>query len=70
MGFFKSNIPLRPAVPKGPSAEEIRAQEEAKIRSENRKQLVAQESRRSKLRKSLTGAEDEDQVQRKRLFGE
>ena len=70
MGFFKAKIPIAPRVPAGPSAEEIRAQEEAKIRAENRKQLVVQESRRAKLRKSLTGGEDEDQVQRKRLFGE
>ena len=70
MGFFKPKTPAQPKVPKGPSAEEIRAQEEAKIREEGRQALVKAESRRTKLRRQLTGDEDEEEIQMKRLFGE
>lgn len=69
MGFFRPPTPKQPEV-SGLSAEELRVQEEAKIRQEGRQALVSAESRRSQLRKRLAGDEDQDQVQRKRLFGE
>ena len=73
MGFFKKPKAARaPVVPAGPSAEEIRTQEEAKIREEGRQALISAESRRSALRRQLVGGEDEDEeeIKRKRLFGE
>lgn len=69
MGFFRAPA-FKQAITKGLSAEELRVQEEAKIRQEGRQALVSAESRRSQLRKRLAGDEDQDQVQRKRLFGE
>lgn len=73
MGIFKSPKPPRAApVPTGPSASEIRAQEEAKIKEENLARLQEQESSRQKLRAAVSEDEDEDQgvISRKRLFGE
>lgn len=72
MGFFKPKTPAQPTpAPAGPSAEEIRTQEEAKIREEQKQTLVSAESRRAKLRKQLVSRdEDEEEIQRKRLFGE
>lgn len=69
MGFLTPSAPTAPTIAEGPSAEEIRAQEEAKIREEGRLALQTQESRRSKLRGQLAG-EEEGEVKRKRLFGE
>jgi len=73
MGFFKK--PKAPSVPKarrGPSAEQIRGEEEAKIREENLAALREQEGRRQTLRGRLLATEDEDEaeIKRKRLFGE
>lgn len=70
--FFSSPKPKpAPVIPKGPSAEEIRAEEEAKIKGENLKRIQGQEDNRAKLRRAALADEDEeDAVSRKRLFGE
>ena len=53
----------------GPSAEEIRKQEEARINAENKKALAASEAKRQSLRaRAVSG--DEDVVSRKTLLGQ
>lgn len=56
-------------VKKGPSAAEIRAQEEAKARKRAQKQIQDQEAKRAALRGTLDEDEEGD-IQRKKLFGE
>ena len=71
MGFLKPKSQPVVQAPQGPSAEEIRAEEEAKIKAENLTALKEQESRRQTLRGRLAvGEEDDAEVRRKRLFGE
>ena len=65
MGFFA------PKVKSGPSAAEIRAQEEAKLKEENFARIKAQEKKRSSLRAGLSETVDEEgDISRKTLFGE
>jgi len=54
----------------GPSAEEIRAQEEARQRAQAQKFQETQELRRRALRGSQQEDEEEGEIRRKRLFGE
>jgi len=68
MGFLSPRT-RRTTVPTGPSASQIREQEEERIRRENQIQLEEQEARRAALRGKLTEDEDEE-IKRKRLFGE
>jgi len=67
MGFFSSK-PSTPTVKKGPSADTIRRQEQERISRENLANIEEQEARRLSLRSSLT--DEEDEIQKKRLFGE
>lgn len=53
----------------GPSAEEIRAEEEAAIKAENEKALKASEAKRQSLRARAVSGE-EDVVGRKTLLGQ
>lgn len=64
--------PSIPEAPQGLSAEEIRAEEQAKLREQSLANLQEQEAKRSSLRAQLVAGEDEDdeQITRKRLFGE
>lgn len=55
--------------PRGPSAGQIRSEEEAKIKKENLAALSAQEQKRAGLRGQLLQPEDEE-IGRKRLFGQ
>lgn len=63
MGFMKPKA--------GPSAEEIRTQEEARIKQENLTAIQESESKRSLLRsQALGGGGDDDKITRKKLLGE
>ncbi len=65
MGFFS------PKVPKAPDAAAIRAEEEAKLKSENLARIKEQEQKRSTLRAGLSEFSDEEgTISRKALFGE
>ena len=64
MGFFS-----RPKPPSGPSPEEIRAQEQAKIEKENLALQQQQEEQRRGLRSRVTAGEEEENIARKRLLG-
>ena len=55
---------------RGPSAAQIRKEEETKIRQENLTAQKAQEERRRSLRSRLVAGEDEEELQRKVLLGE
>lgn len=63
MGFFKSKVKA------GPSAAQIRAEEQAKIKAENLQAIQQQESLRQRLRTRTLAPEDEE-IERKRLLGE
>lgn len=56
-------------VKKGPSAEEIRKQEQAKMDKENLARMQEQEAKRASLRANLLSVEDEDEINRKKLTG-
>ncbi len=70
--FLTPKIPTIPTAPAGPSVADIRAQEEAKIKAEALTAIRGQEEKRRTLRGRLLASEDEDEdnVRRKRLFGE
>lgn len=73
MGFLKPKAPKPPPpLPVGPSAEEIRADEQAKIKAENLKALKEQEEKRQTLRSRLLATDEDDdaEIKRKRLFGQ
>lgn len=70
MGFFKAPKAQQAVQATGPSAEQIRSQEEAKIREQNKQSLLEQEKKRATLRGRLRATEDEGEIGRKRLFGE
>lgn len=53
-----------------PDADTIRKQEEEKIRAENLRSVQEQEAKRSKLRGRLISNEEDEEIGRKRLFGE
>lgn len=63
MGFLKSSTP------RGPSASQIRKEEEARIKKENLQALRQQESQRQRLRSNVLDPDDEE-IQRKKLLGE
>lgn len=64
MGIFGSK-------PKsGPSAEDIRAQEEKASQERAQKALVESEAKRKALRQRQSGATAEEDISRKTLFGQ
>lgn len=62
MGLFKPKA--------GPSADDIRAEEEARIKAENLEAIQESEKNRSLLRSQAFNSEDEDKITRKKLLGE
>lgn len=68
--FFSPKPPRVQQAPQGPSASEIRAEEEAKIKDENLKRVREQEEKRATLRRKAAFAEEDGTVGRKQLFGE
>jgi len=59
-----------PSKPSGPSASEIRAQEEARIKADNLKAAQESESKRARLRSRAFNESEEENTNRKQLLGQ